>query len=68
MTNDLLTQFLFGACGDNLPHAPIEWISKKSICLALTGLLLDILLKLSCVKDLRTVDETLFNNLVSMWL
>jgi hypothetical protein len=32
MTNDPLTQKLFGVCGDNLPHAPIEWISDTLSC------------------------------------
>jgi hypothetical protein len=32
MTNDPLTRFLFRRCGDNLPHADIEWLSNSSIC------------------------------------
>jgi hypothetical protein len=32
MTNDPLTQFLFERCGDNLPHAAIEWLSNSSMC------------------------------------
>jgi hypothetical protein len=32
MTNDPLTRFLFSRCGDNLPHADIEWLSDSSTC------------------------------------
>jgi hypothetical protein len=32
MVNDPVTRILFGLCGHNLPHAPIEWLANTSMC------------------------------------
>jgi hypothetical protein len=34
MTNDPLTEWLYRACGNNLPHAPIKWLYNTSTCSA----------------------------------
>jgi hypothetical protein len=34
MTNDPLTRVLFKICGNNLPHAPVNWLLNTSTCSA----------------------------------
>jgi hypothetical protein len=32
MVNDPLTELLYAACGDHLPHAPVEWLANTLSC------------------------------------